>query len=610
MRPFITRQLQFARRSIPLTLALAIAFAMTVTACDIPGFTDDDKAESETTPVVTDPDSPAQQPDEADDDDAGTGEEPQHLLPDEAFQIDSGDPDSPLADPVRIVEGGLQEPRTINPVLVDDPLSDELSRLVFSGLTRLNPETGDPEPDLATGWDVSEDGMTYTFQLREGVTWHDGQSFTAQDVEFTFDLMMDNRTRSPRFSRIVERVAAVEALDERTVEFRLINPYSPLAATIATFGIVPQHILGNVLPDELVAEPFGISTATGTGPFSLLHWDRAERIVFDANRQHHLSPPKFDQYEYRIAPDAEALLSSLEREDIDWARINARLASDVEALAEVELITIPSFEMVSVVLQLDSGITTTFENNDVRRALLHALDRQELVDLIWDGHANVAHSIIPSLSWAASEPETRYEFNPGLAGELLDAAGWTPGGDGIRQRDGAPLQFTLIANGDNPIRRNLAEWLVAQWREIGIDAQVMFDTWSNVRDQITTSRNFESLVLGYRWDVDPDQHAMWSSDSISDAFNLGGYMNRDVDRLLNEALTTNDEATRAQHYAEMQELVLNDLPVLPLAFPDQVLAIGPRLHGEEQTAILLRNRANVAGWVPVDAGLGDDTDDG
>jgi peptide/nickel transport system substrate-binding protein len=584
-------------------MSLLVLLAAGLAACEIPGMAGDDATLPEQTPETAQPghDRPADE--DADDESAGEDDAVQPQLPDEAFQIDPDDDAAPAGEPVRVVEGGLQEPRTLNPVLVDDPLGEELSRLVFSGLTRLNPETGEPEPDLASDWETSDNGTVYQFQIRNGLTWHDGEPVTAHDVEFTFELMMDDRTRSPRFSRIVGRVSAVEATDAQTVEFRLIAPYSAFPATIATFGIVPQHVLGSVLPNELLAEPFGTSSAIGSGSFKLVHWERGERIIFETNRNHHLAEPVFDQYEYRVAPDEETFLAELESGVIDWARVNADLVGHVEDLENIKQVSLSSFEMVSVVLQLDPGETTLFENPDVRRALLHALDREEMVETIWDGHASIADSIIPESSWAATEPNTLYEFDPERAGEMLDEAGLT------RDENGARFELSLLANGDNAIRRELAEWLVVQWRDLGIDASVTFDTWSNVQERITTSRDFQSLVLGYRWSIDPDQHAMWSSDSITGGFNLGAYMNSDVDRHLDNALATTDRETRAQHYADMQELVLQDLPVLPLAFPDQLVAVGPRLQGEELTAILLRNRGNVAGWAPVDAEVNEYTDD-
>lgn len=587
----------------PLLLVLLLILALVAGGCSIPGFSDDDAPVDESGTEQPEPD-----PDPADPDNEPSGEI-QQQVPDEAFQIDSSGEAGPGSDPVDIVEGGLREPRTLNPILVDDPLSEELSGLIFSGLTRINPDSGEPEPDFAQDWEVNDERTVYTFTIREDLRWHDGQLVTAQDVEFTFELMMDFRTRSPRYSRIVERVTAVEALDTRTVQVRLISPYAPFLSTIATFGIVPQHLLMNVLPDELVAHPFGISTAVGTGPFQFAVWTRGDQIIFEANRQHHSQPPTFDRYVYRLAPDAETLASQLEQGTVDWARITPEQYDDVQGLSDVDLVGIPGYEMISVVLQLDVGQTTIFEDVDVRRAMLHAIDREALVEEIWHGEAEVAHSTIPAVSWAASEPRALYAYDLERARELLDSAGWITGEDGIRQRAGRSIQFEFIVNGDNPARRTLAEQLVQQWREIGIDAILTFETWGDFRDRVTSTREFDALILGYRWGIDPDPYAMWSSGAISGGFNLSSYVNEDVDRLLDSALAAGDQNSRQLFYAEIQEIVLQDLPVLPLVFPNQLVAIGPRLHNEELTAILLRNRSNVAEWQPASTGNNAETDD-
>jgi peptide/nickel transport system substrate-binding protein len=586
-----------------LIVGMILILVLAIGACSIPGFFDDDVPDTQQAPEqsepVTEPADPESEP----------SGEIQQQVPDEAFQIDTASEDGIGTELLDIVEGGLREPRTLNPVLVDDPLSEELSGLIFSGLTRIDPDTGEPEPDLAQEWDLNEEETIYTFTIREELRWHDGQPVTAQDVEFTFELMMDFRTQSPRYSRIVERVAAVEAIDTQTVEVRLISPYAPFLSTIATFGIVPQHLLMNVIPDELVAHPFGVNAAVGTGPFRFAVWTRGDQIIFEANLQHYRQPPSFDRYIYRLVPDAETLASQLEQETIDWARITPAQYEEFEGLSGVDLIGIPGYEMISVVLQLDVGQTTTFQDVELRRALLHAIDREALIEDIWHGEASIAHSIIPAESWASAEPRAQYTYDPDRARELLDNAGWTVGENGIRQRDGQPARFLFVVNGDNPARRDLAEQLVEQWSDVGIEAEVTFETWGDVRDRITNSREFEALLFGYRWDIDPDQHAMWSSDAISGAFNLSNYVSEDVDRLLDSALATSDRTSRELYYAEIQEIVLQDLPVLPLTFPNQLVAVGQRLQDTELTAILLRNRSNVAVWQPASTGANEETDD-
>jgi peptide/nickel transport system substrate-binding protein len=170
--------------------------------------------------------------------------------------------------------------------------------------------------------------------------------------------------------------------------------------------------------------------------------------------------------------------------------------------------------------------------------------------------------------------------------------------DGIRFRDGMPLQIVLVTNGDNPARRALAQLIVESWRAVGVDARAQFETWGSVRDRVTNTRDFQALLLGYRWEVDPDQHAMWSSDSIYDGFNFNSYVNLELDRLLDEALTETDPERRRAIYHEMQDIILREMPALPICFPNLTVALGPRLHDLELTAILVRNRATIETWEP------------
>jgi peptide/nickel transport system substrate-binding protein len=584
---------QLARhfRHAAVLLAITVLLSASMAGCSLPslpGFGDND-------PEI---ESPGEDPSDSHPEPDNPVIDPPPETPAESDQQSQGQ--EPPAEPISIIEAGLQEPRTLNPILVSDPLSEEISRLIFSGLIMLDPETGEPVPDLCERWEISDDGTTVEFELREDIYWHDGQPVTARDVQFTYELMMDHDARSPRYSRLVERITAVEAIGDRTVQFRLVAPYAPFLSTLATFGIVPQHLLQDVLSEELVIDPFGISTAVGTGAFKLAGWHRGERILFTANPDYHHGAPEVDQYEYRVALDEDEILTWLEDGAVDWATITPGIAEQASAIDGVELHSLPGFEMIHIFLQLDPSETMLFQDARIREALMLALDREALLDEFWHGHGRVAHGTLPPGSWAHQQVENLYDHDRERAGELLTDAGWATSDDGIRMRNGRPLQFRLITNGDNPLRRQLAERIVEQWRAVGIDAGVVFETWSDVRERLTVTRDFEAILVGYRWDADPDQHAMWSSDSIPDAFNIGGYVNLDVDALLDRALEEHDPDIRASLYAEMQAQVMADLPGIPIVFPNLILVTGPTLQGVDVPAILVRNRATIAEWVPVD----------
>lgn len=495
-----------------------------------------------------------------------------------------------------IVEAGFEEPRTLNPLFVADPLSDALSRLVFDGLVSLDPTSGEPVPALATSWDVSDDGTTYTFHLRENVRWHDGQPFTASDVAFTYTRLLDPDVRSPRYSRLAERVKSVDIIDSQTVRITLIRPDASFLSTLATIGIVPEHVLGTVLPQQLVTDPFGLSSAVGTGPFILTQWLRGVSLTFRANPDYYRGAPTIPQYTYRVVSTLDELARGLQDGTIDWATLDPAQVSQLPALDGVTVERYPGYELVLVALQLDPAKNKLFTDLRVRKALLLGIDRAAIVEKVWGEWARVAETLQPPASWAAGEPPVRYPYDPAEAQRLLEEAGWVLGDDGVRVRQGQRLQFGLLATGSDPSRRAVAELLQQQWRAIGVDVQLDLASWGEVRRRATQERDFDALLIGVLWDVDPDQSSVWSSDSFFDGLNFGHYLSPDVDRLLVEAVGTTDRARRIELYRAIEQQVLSDLPVLPIAFPDVIVVRSERLQVPAMNALVVRTRAGVEQW--------------
>jgi len=170
----------------------------------------------------------------------------------------------------QIIEGTFADAKTVNPVLVSDTSSGRIADLIFNGVMTPDVETTEPKGELAESWEISEDGLTYTFKLRSGVTFHDGEPLTADDVKFTYDLLMNPASNSPRTAELTERIDTVEVSDESTVVFKLKNPTAPFLVSNMVYGIVPEHILKDVDPAQLAQHEFSVGTkgvTIGSGPF-------------------------------------------------------------------------------------------------------------------------------------------------------------------------------------------------------------------------------------------------------------------------------------------------------------------------------------------------------
>lgn len=503
---------------------------------------------------------------------------------------------TPTATSRGIVEAGFEEPRTLNPLFVADPLSDALSHLVFDGLVAVDPTSGKLVPALAESWDVNSEGTVYTFHLRDNIRWHDGQPFSARDVLFTYNRLLDPDVRSPRYSRLAERVKSVDLVDERTIRIALIRADTSFLPTLATIGIVPEHVLGSLLPQQLITDPFGLSSAVGTGPFILTQWLRGVSLTFRANPDYYRGAPAVPSYTYQLVTSVEELAAGLRNGTIDWAVLNAEQARQLPADPAIMLERYPGYELVLVAWQLDPAKNKLFADERVRRALLLALDRATLVESVWHGFARVAHGLQPPASWAAETPDQTYPYDPEEARRLLTEAGWVPGDDGIRVREGQRFHFRLLATGADPLRQTLAEKLQQQWRAIGIDVELDLASWAEVRRRATETRDFDALLIGILWDIDPDQSAVWSSDSFFDGLNFGHYLNPTVDQLLIDAVATSDRARRTELYQAIEQHVLSDLPVAPLAFPDCLVVRSARLEAPALNALVVRTRSGIEQW--------------
>ena len=460
------------------------------------------------------------------------------------------------------VEGVTGAPSRINPLFAaQNDVDASLVALLFSGLTRLD-DRGQPFPDLAESWDVSPDGRSYTFRIRQGLVWHDGAPFTTDDVVFTFALLKSAELRSPPGLARVLADASVTKVDSFALRIDLVQPFAPLLAYLS-MGILPRHILGQVAPNALFDAEFNLRPV-GTGPYRLEEL-APDRAVLTANAAYHFGQPYIQRLEMRFFRDDGALMAALRSRQVDGAFFESGIGGGDYAYLggrkDLRLSLLGSGEVTFVYFNLRDP---RFQDRRVRQALLYAIDRDALATEAGYDQAANALSPLAAGTWAATDSMSRYGADPNLAELLLDEAGWRAGPNGVRASGGVPFSFTLATNSD-PVRVAMAQALAENWRAVGADVKVEAGGTTTLVRDLLEPRAYQAVLFAYRAEADPDPYPAWhSSQTGSGGRNLSQLADARFDRLLEEARQATSQAKRAELYRDFQELFAQEAPALPL----------------------------------------------
>ena len=482
------------------------------------------------------------------------------------------------------VIGYLGDATSLNPVIATDGQSYIAEWPIFDSLVELDEKLG-VKPLLAESWDVSKDGLTYTFKLKKGVKWHDGKPFTARDVAFTFYSVLDPKVTTPHrgyFDALVgfpeltnkdnpkkpEELAQkpIEVLDDYTVRFHLRYPYGAFLAVLVNprAGIVPEHILKgqDFNTAEFNRKPIG------TGPFKFVEWKRGERIVLEANPDYHAGRPALDRLIYRVIPDAVVLLQELRAGGVDF--IERPPLTEVGRLKQtpgLKVITADTTSYTYFGFRLDQA---PFDDVNVRRALYHAIDIPAIVREVLQGYGVVATGQFPPSSWAFDPSVKAYPYDPNRAKALLAEAGWKPGPDGVLVKDGKRLSFSLRHDQADQTVKDTAIIIQEFLKKVGVEARIEPLDWPTFVKKLFAS-DFEGIVVGWTnfHDPDPFAYSIWHSSQWK-ARNYAHYKSARADVALEAARRTGDQAERKKHYAEFSKILMEDAPYVFLYYAQQV----------------------------------------
>lgn len=498
------------------------------------------------------------------------------------------------------VEGVVGQPQFLNPLLCavdgNDPDRD-VCALVFNGLVKFNAR-GEPQPDLALSWSVSNDeanyGLIYIFNLRTDVVWQDGQPFTADDVIFTINLLKDpSFPGRPDITALWRSVEAVK-VNNFTVQIALQEPFAPFL-DYAAIGLLPAHVLNGVSAADLLTHPFN-RQPIGTGPFRVVEFKnepgQPAHILLETNSRYFGRQPYINKLEFKYyAASADAFAAYRAGQVQGIAPITLADLDLVRSTPSLNLFTAPISGLTLVFLNTDDPDSPFFKEKEVRQALLLALDRQALIDVAMRGQATVADSPIQPNSWAHPDVP-RVTQNLDAARSLLVQTGWvvsarnnssedrplraSSGFDAQRLKNGVPLSFTLLASTEQV---GLARLIASQWNVIGVSARVQ-PVQVGLASNYLQARQYQAAVANIVLDTpDPDPYPFWHETRAQSGQNYSQFKDRDLSEVLEAARRVVDRDRRAALYAKFVQMFNDQVPSIPLYYPIYSYGVSERIRG-------------------------------
>jgi len=480
-----------------------------------------------------------------------------------------------------MVEGSIGDASNLIPILSSDNSSHSISAMIFNGLVKYDKDmniTG----DLARSWEISEDGLVITFHLREGVTWHDGTPFTADDVFYTYEVTIDPKTPTA-YSGDFLKVKKAEVIDAFTFRVTYERPFAPALISWAS-SILPKHLLEgkDITKSPLSRHPIG------TGPYMFKEWVTGQKIALVSNPDYFEGRPYIDGYIMRVIPDMATMFLELRAKGIDRMNLTplqyTRQTENSLFRKNYNKYRYLSFGYSYLGYNLENPI---FQDRRVRQAISHAINKEEIIDGVMLGLGEEATGPYKPGTWPYNPDVKRYTYDPEKAKRLLEEAGWTDSnGDGIRDKKGKPFVFEIITNQGNELRSKCAEIIQKRLSEVGIKAKIRVIEWAAFINDFINKKNFDATILGWNITLDPDLYDVWhSSKTKPGELNFISFRNEEVDELLEKGRSTFDQEERKRHYYRIQEILAEEQPYTFLYVPDALPIINARFRGIETAPI-------------------------
>jgi peptide/nickel transport system substrate-binding protein len=456
-------------------------------------------------------------------------------------------------DVVFVIESN---PANLDPRFATDGTTQRIDRLIFSGLVTRDAQMN-LHGDLAESWEMP-DPLTYVFKLKPGVEFHDGRALTSKDVKATIDFMIDPTNKSPKRGAF-NMIASIETPDEATVVFHLKEPYSSFLWNMekSAVGIVPAGA-----GTEFSKKP------VGTGPFRFVSQAQDDSVVLERNssaqKGDNSLPSAAERVTFRVVPDAIVRALELRKgsADVEMSSLSPDMVPVLAKRQELIVTEEPGTNFAYLGVNFRDPILA---RKEVRQALAYATDRESLVSYLLHGQARLASGILPPNHWAYEGEVKRYGYDPSEAEKLLDAAGFPRGADGVRMRLSLKISTQEQA-------RLVGAALQDQWKKVGVALEVRPLELATLFSDLAKGNFQLSYSIWVGANNDPDIFSLvFSSDRTPpNGANRGHYKNARVDELVLEIRREIDEAKRKELCSEMQKILAEELPYVPMWYVDQV----------------------------------------
>lgn len=437
----------------------------------------------------------------------------------------------------------------INPALYEH---GEINLLLFAGLTA-HDKNNNVVPGLAEEWTFDKSSNTYRFTLREGLEFHDGEPLTAEDVKFTLDSIMDPDNGSENASNF-EDVKAVKVVDDTHVDIQLTAPNVAMLDYL-TIGILPKHLLEG---EDMATSDFN-QNPVGAGPYKLVSWDMGQSITMEKFDNFYLGAPKIGRVVFKIVEDTDARALQLQSGELNFAQITPKAEKEFTENSDFSVYSMTTADYRGIMYNFNNKLFS--ENKELPAILSYAVDRQAIIDSVLLGHGQVAYSPLQSGPYNNENVE-RYDYNPQKAQQLLEEAGWAKNKDGIYEKDGQELSFTINCSQGDQVRVDMAKLCAQNFKDIGVRVSVETPAEIDWAGQ-------EAFLIGWGSPFDPDDHT-YKVFGTDKGANYSGYSNAEVDSILQQARETDDTETRKELYSSFQQELADDPAYTFIAYIDAI----------------------------------------